>query len=129
MWRLIFVLAAVAACGGSPTAAGSGDEVGTYTLVSIDGNALPATLTHGGVQATVVSATLILGTGGTVQMSTRFRLPPDTTTIPQNVSGSYQRSGSVLTFSYANGGANTGTVAGSDLRFLNEGASWLFHKS
>ncbi len=134
MRRFILVLlacAAWAACGGKDPAAvtPSGDEVGTYTLVSLNGTAVPAPAPEGPAGMQVLSGTLTLGQGGTISVTVVFQVPGESSTRSNTVAGSYRRSGNALTFSYSNGGANGGTLNGADLNFLNEGVTWLYRKS
>ncbi len=134
MWRMILVLLVMAACGGTSPAgpaavAATGDEVGTYTLVSLNGAAVPAPATEGPAGTQVLSGTLTLGQGGTVRVTVVFQIPGETPSRTSDVTGSYRRSGNALTFSYSNGGSNTGTLDGKDLHFLNEGSTWLYRKS
>ncbi len=130
MWRFILVLLACTACGGKDPAAvtPAGDEVGSYALVSLNGAALPATVAEGGTQMVVRSGSLTLQQGGKLLSDVSFRVGTDSTWRSNPLTGTYQRQGNTLTFSYSNGGAMTSTLAGSELQFVNEGVTWHFRK-
>ena len=134
MWRFVVALmiAAVCGCGKETTKPNTGPttgaEGGTYTLLSLNGSALPASISEGSTQVEVTSGTLTLGAGRTVRMSTTFRTGPGAAPVTNEVSGTYSMRGNTLTFSYTNGGGNTGTLNGNTLQMLNEGVVWLFQR-
>ena len=130
MWRLAVALmiAAVCGCGKGTTEPTTGGEIGTYVLVSLNGRAVPTSISEGSTQIEVISGTLTLGAGGTVQAGTTFRPSPEAAPVTNEVSGTYSMQGNTLTFSYTNGGRNTGTLNGNTLQMLNEGVVWLFQR-
>lgn len=99
-------------------------EVGIYTLQTLDGRALPTSISEGGTLVEVTAGTLTLGAGGSLQVSTTFRLTAGASPQTQVVSGTYRLQGSSLSFSYTNGGANSGTLNGSALLMTNNGVLW-----
>ncbi len=127
---IIAVLLACAACGGkSPTGGNpSGDEVGTYALVSLNGQLLPATVAEGGTQMVVRSGAITLQAGGKLTSDVSFRVATDSTWLSSPLTGTYVRQGNTLSFSYSNGGAASATLAADTLRFANEGVVWQFLK-
>jgi hypothetical protein len=135
MWRFVVALTIAAACGcgkdtKEPTkGATTSAEVGIYALVSLNGSAVPASISEGGTQIAVISGTLTLGAGGTVRISTTFRISPGAAPMTNEVSGNYSMQGNTLTFSYTNGGRNTGTLDGNTLKMLNEGVVWLYQRA
>jgi hypothetical protein len=136
MWRFASALTMAVAwgCGGGggssgPTTRTTAAEIGTYALASLDGRALPASIAEGGAQVEVISGTLTLGAGNSVGISTTFRPSPGAATQTREVSGTYRLQGSSLTFSYTNGGGNTGTLNGDTLQMTNEGVAWLYRRT
>jgi hypothetical protein len=133
---LVVLTCCLPACGGSNTTTGpsitpstTGAEVGTYALVSLNGRSLPTNITEGGTQIEVISGTLTLGGGGTVRTSTTYRSSPGATPVTNEVSGTYTMQGSTLSFSYTNGGRNTGTLSGNTLQMVNEGVVWSYQRA
>ena len=129
MWRIILMALACAACGSKgPTAVTSGDEVGTYALVSLNGMTLPATVAEGGMQMVVRSGSMTLKQGGTFTSDISFRPATDSTWHSNPLTGTYRRQGNTLLCSYSNGGAATATLAADTLRYTNEGIVFQFLK-
>ena len=64
--------------------------------------------------------------GGTLSMSVVYHLTGQTTPVTNELTGRYTRQGSSLSFTYNNGGTNTGTLISDTLRMNNEGVIWLF---
>ncbi|MGE5101455.1 MAG: hypothetical protein ACM3SX_15815 [Deltaproteobacteria bacterium] len=128
MRKIVLALAVAAACGGSGTdaVAPASTEVGSYTLLSLNGHPLPATVTEGSTTTDVLSGGLTLMSGGTLSMRVVYQLIGQTTPVTNDLTGHYTRQGSSLSFTYNNGGANTGTLTSDTLRMSNEGAIWLF---
>ncbi len=116
-----------AACGSSSSAPTTRDEIGTYTLVSVNGNAVPCDFAEGGAAARITAGSLTFAGGGTVHIGTSFTIngQPQST----DVSGTYTRSGNSLTMHYSNGGANTATLSGATLTMMNEGVAWVYARS
>lgn len=131
-WCALALALAAWGCGGGATGPTSGPtsgtEVGTWVLVSLNGRALPTSISEGSSQVEVISGTLTLGPGGVVRISTTFRPSPLAAVVTNEVSGTYSMQGSTLSFSYSNGGRNTGTLNGSALQMTNEGVVWLYQR-
>jgi hypothetical protein len=114
------VIAAGSASGRDAAASklpGAQSELGTYTLQSVNGKAIPATLAEGGANVEVVSGSIVLGASSTVTVVTSFRVPPGTGT-PQSstTSGTYRLQGDTLTFTFTNGGGSVGALKGSTIQ-------------
>ena len=125
-------IATVCGCGSGssgPTGPTTRSEAGVYTLVSLNGQALPTSVAEGGRQIEVVSGTLTLGSDHTVRVSTSYRLSPGAAPATNEVSGTYSIQGDALTFSYSNGGRNSGTLDGDTLRVTNEGVVWTYRRT
>lgn len=58
-----------------------------------------------------------------------FRVTGQTAWVTNDLSGHYTRQGSALTFTYVNGGANSGTLSGDTISMTNENVVWTFRRS
>ena len=130
------VLALTIALSSSSTSPGSAvpnaDTVvvaGTYVLQSLDAKVLPASITEGGMSVEVTASTMTLTAGDSIQVSTTFRVSSAATPITQVVRGTYRVQGTTLSFSYENGGTNSGTLNGSTLQMTNDGVVWLYRRN
>jgi hypothetical protein len=139
---LAAVVATVAACGSdSNNGTGPTDVSGTYSLTTINGNALPFTIPNTGEHTTVItSATGTLGTDGTytiVGVGTEDGGDPTTVVGDE---GTYTVSGSTVVFtSSAFGGASysaaatsstlTATVPGAFAGSSNTSFTLVFEKA
>ena len=102
----------LSACSDSTVAA---SVVGTYTLRSVAGIALPAPARDatGAVFGTATSGTVTLTSTNTYTSSITFVIGGISTPAP--AAGTYAQSGSTLTFTPTGGGAvNTGTFSGGN---------------
>ena len=122
-------LACVCGCGGDTAGPSTGAELGSYSLVSLDGRAVPTSITDAGHQIEVLSGALVLSTGQKLRLTTTARPSPGATPVSNEVTGTYSLKGNTFTFTYSNGGRNTGTLSGNTIQMLNEGVAWLFRKS
>lgn len=131
MWPIVLACFVALSCDGPSSAVRPtvGPEEGTYVLVTVDGKTLPARLAEGGMLVEVDSATLTLGNGGSLRMSTSFRVGPEGRAATNVVTGSYAMNGAMLTFTYQNGGRNAGSLSGSTLQMTNEDLVWVFRKT
>jgi hypothetical protein len=125
---LALVLAAACSSSNAPSAP-TASETGSYTLRSLDGHALPASVVEGSTTTDVLSGNLTLANGGVFEMSVVYRVAGQSTSVTNDLAGHYARQGNSLSFSYSNGGANSGTVSADTLRMTNEGIVWLFTRS
>jgi hypothetical protein len=110
-----FAVALVVACGGSDDPSSPGDSaVGTYTLRTIGGNALPVVIgTQNGVTVSVTAGTMVLRADRTFAVASTARgvgAGTDNTQTFTSV-GTYTVSGGTLTLTL--GGSESGRVTGS----------------
>jgi hypothetical protein len=133
--RRIFSLPAVAlilaatACGDGPTDPSVESVVGIYSLVTINGTAVPLTLvTEPDYRLEVLSGFFDLRADGTFTLSLRFRETVDgtATTSDYAESGTYTLSGSVLTFTTTEGLTGQATVSGNTLTIAESGLVLVF---
>ena len=108
-------------------AAGTSELTGTYSLVTIDGHALPYIPSHEGGAPQVVSSTLTLNADGTFRMSMSYGAPSGKT-VSRDFSGTYTQEGNVLNMLWKGAGKTTATFEGSTLTLNNEGILFAYRK-
>ena len=121
-------------CGGDDSNAPSASHVGTYRLSTVGGSPVPVTVAVGTEQVVVQSGRITLDASRsfvqetTVQVTIGGFIP-----VVQTVecSGSYQLSGTTITFTglsgeFCEGGSETGTLSGNTLTVTLEGFSAVF---
>ncbi|HSM59331.1 MAG TPA: hypothetical protein VK849_00985 [Longimicrobiales bacterium] len=104
---LALLLAGLAACDDSPSATDD-SIVGTWTLVSVNGEPPPAVLfTFAGVTTEVLSASLEVRSGGTCTLRAELRTTDSTGTSTSNRADecTWSRNGSAAFFTFESGAA------------------------
>lgn len=121
---LSFVLL-LPACGAAET---SNDYLGTYDLVSIDGNPLPYTPAHEGGAPEILSSTLTLNADGTFQMSMTYGSTSGNS-ISRDFTGLYTIvDESTLRFEWEGAGVTMGTLEANIVTINNEGLLFAYQK-
>jgi|TARA_B100000809_G_scaffold182855_1_gene180620 hypothetical protein len=128
IFPLGFVCLLVACNGNSPF--NLADMPGTYHLISVDGQALPATVTDAGDDGTpgpvtITFATIILGLSGDFT----FKITVEGRTTRE--SGTFTLVGFEdlrLSFSY-DGGAFSGTLSGNRLTVYDDSLTFVYERS
>jgi hypothetical protein len=103
------------------------NPVGTYALVSVDGNKVPCTVQHEGHALAVQSGSFTIKADGTCSTKTVF-VPPSGTEATREVSATYTKEGSRLTMQWQGAGTTTGTMEGSTFTMDNEGMLFVYRK-
>lgn len=103
------------------------DPAGTYTLKSVDGAAVPATVKHGQTAITVRSGTFVIDAAGGCVSRIVFALP-DGREAAREVKASYTRQGATLTMKWEGAGTTTGTVDGPTFSMTNEGMVFVYRR-
>ncbi len=103
------------------------DPTGIYTLVSVDGSKLPATVSHGDVAIRVRSGTFTINADGTCSSKVIFG-PPSGDDFTREVNATYTREGSQLNMQWEGAGKTTGTVEGDSFTMNNEGMIFAYKK-
>ena len=106
--------------------AGAGDT-GRYVLVSVNGNDVPASVSHGGVSVKVNSGIFEINADGTCSSKTVF-MPPSGSEIEREVAATYKRDGSTLTMKWEGAGMTIGTIEGRTFTMDNEGMVFVYRK-
>ncbi len=107
--------------------ANASDLSGVYTLVTVNGNKVPATVSHDGVALQVRSGTFTINSDGTCGSKMVF-VPPTGTEATREVSATYTREGGKLSMQWKGAGRTTGTVEGNTFTMNNEGMVLAYKK-
>ena len=101
--------------------------VGSFALVSVDGNNVPSTVQHGGPPLTVKSGIFIITADGTCSSTVVFS-PPSGGDISREVKATYTRQGPTLTMKWEEAGTTTGTIEGDTFTMNNEGMIFAYRR-
>ena len=85
---------------------------GVYTLKSVNGEPVPANVTHESTTLQVRSGDFVINTDGKCNTKTVF-VPPSGTEVTREVSATYTKEGSILTMQWENAGKTVGTIQGN----------------
>jgi hypothetical protein len=97
-------------------------------LVSINGTALPFTVTHEGPGIQVTSGTFTIRPDGTCASVTAFVVPSGQAQS-REVSATYTRDESKLTMQWQGAGVTNGTIEGDTFTMENEGQVFLYRRT
>ena len=128
-WCLLplFMVLLCVGCRQEATVAADIDPAGTYTLVSVDGNEVPATVEHDGRTLTVKSGIFIINADGTCSSEVGFSVASGDV-ANRVVKATYTREGSELTMRWEGAGVTQGTVEGDTFTMNNEGMIFAYRK-
>jgi hypothetical protein len=120
----LFTVMAWVGCRQEAKVASETNLVGTYALVSVDGNKVPCTVRHEGHTMTIKSGRFIINADGTCgsQMSLEGR------DAAIEVKATYTREGQKLTMKWQGAGMTLGTVEGDTFTMNNEGMVFAYRK-
>ena len=118
-----FVLLALAfsplASAQPPASQAAPDITGTYTLVTVNGDNVPATITHDDVSITIRSGSFVINADGSC-VSRMVFLAPNGQEVTREVTGTYTRDGGKLTIQWQGAGVTEGTADGKTFTMDNE---------
>jgi hypothetical protein len=103
------------------------DISGTYALVTINGSALPYTMTHEPPGVRVTSGTFTFSADGTCGSKMAFVLPSGEA-MEREVRATWTRDGAKLTMVWQGAGTTLGTIAGDTFTMDNEGQLFAYRK-
>jgi hypothetical protein len=128
--KLCFLLAAglvMTACMKQKSALKDADFAGVYALASVNGNPVPANITHEGAALQVRSGTFTINADGTCSTKTVF-IPPSGTEVAREVSATYTKDGSRLAMQWKDAGKTVGNIQGNIFTMDNEGMVFVYRK-
>ncbi len=105
----------------------NGDIAGVYTLVSVNGVAVPMTLDHEGAKLEIRSGAFTINADGTC-LSRMVFVPPPGQEVTREVKATYTRQGSKLTMQWEGAGITEGVVEGTTFTMNNEGMVLAYRK-
>ena len=115
------------ACTPAGKGAANSDLAGVYTLISVDGSRIPATVSHDGASLQVRSGNFTFKADGTCSTKTVF-VPPSGTEVTREVSATYTRDGAKLRMQWQGAGTTEGTLSGDTFTMNNEGMVLIYRK-
>ena len=128
--QLVFLLTAgilLSACKQETKVAAVAVPTGVYTLVSVNGNKVPASVSHDGTALQVRSGSFTIKADGTCGTTTVF-VPPSGKEATREVSATYTKEGSKLTMQWQGAGMTTGTIDGNTFTMDNVGMLFVYKK-
>lgn len=120
----LFMVMVWAGCKQDAKVTADTNPVGTYALVSVEGNKVPCTVQHEGHALAVKSGSFTINADGTC--SSKMVLSGRDSAI--QVKATYTRQGSKLTMQWEGAGRTTGTVEGDTFTMNNEGMVLAYRK-
>jgi len=126
---LLSVCLMLAGTGCKPGATASADinPLGSYTLVSVDGQKVPCTTTHEGHTMTIQSGRFTIN--GDRTCCSRITLAvPSRADMTVEVKATYTRQGAELTMQWEGAGMTLGNVKGDTFTMTNEGMVFAYSK-
>ena len=103
------------------------DPSGVYTLVSVNGEAVPAGLAHEGATLQIRSGSFTIRADGTCTSRMTF-VPPSGPEVTRDVNATYTRDGTTLRMQWEGAGTTVGTVEGNTFTMNNEGMLLVYRK-
>ena len=128
--QLVFLLTTgilLSACKPEAKVATGGDPSGVYALVSVNGNPVPASVSHDGTTLQVRSGSFTIKADGACSTKTVF-VPPSGQEATREVSATYTKEGSKLTMTWQGAGTTAGTLADNTFTMDNEGMLFVYKK-
>jgi len=117
----------LSACKQDAKVANGKDPTGVYTLVTVNGNKVSATVSHDGGALQVRSGTFTINADGTCSSKLVFA-PPSGAESSVDVSATYTREGSRINMQWKGAGTTTGTIDGNTFTMENEGMVFAYKK-
>jgi hypothetical protein len=103
------------------------DPLGTYALVTVDGNNVPCAVQHEGHTLTIKSGSFIINPDSTCSSKVVFG-PASGGDVTREVKATYTREGSKLTMRWEGAGTTTGGIEGGTFTMNNEGMVFAYRK-
>ena len=124
---LLALLLAMAGAGCKTKATAELNPAGIYTLISVNGQNVPGSLTHECVVMLVKSGSLTLNADGTGRSMMVFAVPPHPD-ARREVKATYTQTGTELTLRWQGAGTTKGRLQGSQFTMNNEGIVFVYRK-
>jgi len=103
------------------------DVLGVYSLVTVDGKKVPATVSHEGNTLQIRSGSFTISADGKCTSKLTF-VPPSGAESTMEVKATSTREGAKLKMQWTGAGMTTGTVEGNTFTMENEGMVFVYKK-
>lgn len=123
----LVVVLVMSSCVNQETIYSDAGLVDVYTLTSINGNQVPASVFHQGATLQVLSGTFTIKANGTCDSKTVF-VPPSGSEVVREVTAIYTQDGSRLTMQWKGAGITFGSVQDNTFTMVNEGMVFVYRK-
>ncbi|MBW8001562.1 MAG: hypothetical protein FVQ80_06020 [Planctomycetes bacterium] len=125
---VLVVLVCLAGCATTgPTETVVTGPAGVYTLVTVDGEEVPATVSHGDKEAMVLSGRFTINGDGTC-LNKMVVISSTGRKITRELAATYTQDGSRLNIQWAGGGETEGTIDGDTFTMENEGMVFSYKR-
>lgn len=128
--RLALALAAcigLAACQSKRAAGRSPNPSGDYLLASVNGQPVPATVSHDGASLQIRSGSCTFGADQSCSTTTVF-VPPSGREVTRTATATYTARGADLSLRWKGAGFTSGKVDGATFTMNNEGMVFVYRK-
>jgi hypothetical protein len=134
MRRLILALAAVSLFGcGDSSGPGVSSAVGTWNLVSIDGDPLPYTFLQIGTsyRGEILSDRIVASANGTFTETLTIRETENgtVTTTTETDTGTWTQNNAAVTITYSDGSGSTAAISGNVITSNVQGTVFIYHRA
>jgi len=127
LWLPLLAVMVTTGCNPKAKVVADINPVGSFALVSVDGNKVPCTVQHGGAPLTVTSGLFIINADGTCRSKVVFSSPSGREAT-REVKATYTRQGPTLTLTWEGAGTTTGTIDGDTFTMNNEGMIFTYRR-
>ncbi len=114
-------------CRGGPRAESAADFAGTYTLVSVNGKAVPCEVMHDKIPMTIKSGRFTIAADGTCRSLMNFAVS-QRDNLSRETTATFTQTGGRLTMKWKGAGTTRGEVEGDTFTMMNEGMKLLYRK-
>lgn len=124
----VLLLGALSRAHGQTAEKAAVDPAGVYTLVSVDGKAVPCTINHEGTTTMdLQSGVFTITTNGHITSVMTVSVG-DRRDIRCETHATYTRSGAELSMKWQNAGMTKGRITGNVFTMTNEGMAYIYKK-
>jgi len=118
---------ALAGCAKKDHGDATPNPAGTYSLASVDGQAVPCKVSHEGHEMEVKSGRFVIEPGGTCSSETTFAVSGHADVV-REVKANYTQDGTTLTMKWEGAGTTTGKIEEGTFTMNNEGMIFVYRK-
>lgn len=121
------LLCALTRSHGQPADKATVNPAGTYSLISVDGKAVPCTINHEGTDMNIHSGTFTITTNDQITSVMNISVG-EQKDIRIERHATYTQNGAELTMKWQSFGMTKGRVAGQTFIMTNEGMAYIYQK-